>query len=212
MSICLGTSLQILPSGNIPLLTKKNGGKLVIVNLQPTKHDKKGDLKISAYVDDVMKVLCEALDIKIPEYTGPSVFLTSVHTLKSEKNLQVSADEVLLKNFKRELDCHKYGGRVTKGSNHFKDEDSKVAKKKIKLEDTHVNVTAYETSDAHSLPDTKPGPKAELETATEMSTEGCSHGTHDSTSALESQQAVRTCRDQVSSCISVNSSTVQCKS
>ncbi|KAH9518344.1 NAD-dependent protein deacetylase sirtuin-6 [Bulinus truncatus] len=27
LSICLGTSLQIIPSGNIPLLTKKNGGK-----------------------------------------------------------------------------------------------------------------------------------------------------------------------------------------
>lgn len=38
LSITLGTSLQIKPSGNLPLLTKKKGGKLVIVNLQPTKH------------------------------------------------------------------------------------------------------------------------------------------------------------------------------
>ena len=38
LALCLGTSLQIVPSGNLPLITKKAGGKLVIINLQPTKH------------------------------------------------------------------------------------------------------------------------------------------------------------------------------
>lgn len=38
LSITLGTSLQIRPSGNLPLTTKRRGGRLVIVNLQPTKH------------------------------------------------------------------------------------------------------------------------------------------------------------------------------
>lgn len=99
LSICLGTSLQIVPSGNIPLLTKKNGGKLVIVNLQPTKHDKKCDLKISAYVDDVMKALCKVLKIEVPQYTKPSVCLSSIHSQKDIKELQISADLELLNNF-----------------------------------------------------------------------------------------------------------------
>ena len=37
LAVCLGTSLQIQPSGNLPVLTVKNGGKLVIVNLQKTR-------------------------------------------------------------------------------------------------------------------------------------------------------------------------------
>lgn len=42
LSITLGTSLQIRPSGNLPLATKRRGGRLVIVNLQPTKHVRVG--------------------------------------------------------------------------------------------------------------------------------------------------------------------------
>jgi mono-ADP-ribosyltransferase sirtuin 6 len=55
LCLCLGTSLQIVPCGNYPLLTKKNSGKICIVNLQVTKQDKKADLKINAYVDVIMK-------------------------------------------------------------------------------------------------------------------------------------------------------------
>ncbi|KFO28839.1 NAD-dependent deacetylase sirtuin-6 [Fukomys damarensis] len=43
LSITLGTSLQIRPSGNLPLATKRRGGRLVIVNLQPTKHEDKDE-------------------------------------------------------------------------------------------------------------------------------------------------------------------------
>ena len=38
LNICLGTTLQIVPSGNLPLKNKRYGGSLVICNLQPTKH------------------------------------------------------------------------------------------------------------------------------------------------------------------------------
>lgn len=89
LSLCLGTSLQIVPSGNLPLATKRNGGRLVIVNLQPTKHDKKANMKINSYVDFVMKLLCECLNIKILDFTEPLVLLKSVYTRSDEAELSV---------------------------------------------------------------------------------------------------------------------------
>ncbi|KAI4458776.1 nad-dependent protein deacetylase sirtuin-(6/7) family member [Holotrichia oblita] len=68
LNICLGTTLQIVPSGNLPLSCKKFGGKLVIINLQPTKHDKKADLIINTYVDDVLVKIMKQLGLEIPEY------------------------------------------------------------------------------------------------------------------------------------------------
>nr|XP_044991343.1 NAD-dependent protein deacetylase sirtuin-6 isoform X2 [Jaculus jaculus] len=73
LSITLGTSLQIRPSGNLPLTTKRRGGQLVIVNLQPTKHDRHADLRIHGYVDDVMTQLMKHLGLEIPPWDGPCV-------------------------------------------------------------------------------------------------------------------------------------------
>uniref|UniRef100_A0A8D8LVJ1 protein acetyllysine N-acetyltransferase n=1 Tax=Cacopsylla melanoneura TaxID=428564 RepID=A0A8D8LVJ1_9HEMI len=69
LSICLGTTLQINPSGMLPTYTKKyNQGKLVICNLSSTKHDKKADLLIRGYVDDILSGVMKHLNLPIPEY------------------------------------------------------------------------------------------------------------------------------------------------
>ncbi|XP_011494696.1 PREDICTED: NAD-dependent protein deacetylase Sirt6 [Ceratosolen solmsi marchali] len=72
LSVCLGTTLQIIPSGNLPLYTKKYGGRLVICNLQPTKHDKKADLIINGKLDDVIEMVMKNLGLEIPEYESSS--------------------------------------------------------------------------------------------------------------------------------------------
>ncbi|KAH8397627.1 hypothetical protein KR215_007857, partial [Drosophila sulfurigaster] len=69
LNITLGTTLQIVPSGNLPLKNLKQGGKLVICNLQPTKHDKKATLVISSYIDEILTKVCKRLGIEIPEYS-----------------------------------------------------------------------------------------------------------------------------------------------
>ena len=70
LSIVMGSTLQIIPAGNMPTYTKKyhEHGRLVICNLQPTKQTKKADLNIHTYVDDVMRMLMKNLGLDIPEY------------------------------------------------------------------------------------------------------------------------------------------------
>ncbi len=70
LSIVMGSTLQIVPAGNLPTYTKKyhRSGKLVVINLQPTKHDKKADLIIHSYVDGVMERLFDAMGMELPQY------------------------------------------------------------------------------------------------------------------------------------------------
>ncbi|KAB7503914.1 NAD-dependent protein deacetylase Sirt6 [Armadillidium nasatum] len=88
LSICLGTTLQIVPSGNLPVHTKKRGGSLVICNLQPTKQDRHADVMIHTYVDDVIKRVLEILEVPLPDYdsTIDPVVITSLRIADGIKN------------------------------------------------------------------------------------------------------------------------------
>lgn len=69
LALCLGTSLQMEPAENLPLMVKRQpNNKLVIVNLQETKFNQHADLIIHHYVDRVMRILCETLNIQVEEY------------------------------------------------------------------------------------------------------------------------------------------------
>lgn len=69
LNIGLGSSFQIMPSGKLPLRSAKFGGKFALVNLQPIKLEKKADLVIHSYVDDVIEKVLKRLGIEeIPEY------------------------------------------------------------------------------------------------------------------------------------------------
>nr|XP_009860758.1 NAD-dependent protein deacetylase sirtuin-6 [Ciona intestinalis] len=87
LAITIGSSLQIVPAANLPLLTKKNGGKVVIINLQQTKHDKKADLLIRGYADDIMRIVMNKLNILVPSYTKPVVRLCSDNKIPDSVNL-----------------------------------------------------------------------------------------------------------------------------
>lgn len=108
LALTLGTSMQIKPSGDLPLLTKRKGGKLVIVNLQPTKHDKHAHVRINGYVDEVMKRLTELLGVDIPKWEGPIVCESS--TVSTEANSKVKPEPAGTKDQikdERKRDCAK---------------------------------------------------------------------------------------------------------
>lgn len=137
LNICLGTTLQIVPSGNLPLRNRRYGGKLVICNLQPTKHDKKADLLIPMYVDKIMEKLCKFLGVEIPEYSADedptkrvpcdgewTIPASQVQALERVYNAQVKE----MNNKKRQRDAGV--------AQSFEDEIKDVDKKKLKKEES----------------------------------------------------------------------------
>lgn len=70
LCLCLGTSLQIMPVGNYPLLTKKNpSGRVVVINLQKTRIDKHADLVINCKLDVLFQLLFQeflSIELTVP--------------------------------------------------------------------------------------------------------------------------------------------------
>lgn len=65
--------------------TKRNGGKIVHINLQKTPQDYEADFVIHGLMDNVMEILMEKLHIKIPEFRlqrWAKVSLTNKNTVK----------------------------------------------------------------------------------------------------------------------------------
>ncbi|XP_035819118.1 NAD-dependent protein deacetylase SRT1 isoform X6 [Zea mays] len=85
--LCLGTSLQITPACNMPLMSIKNGGRVAIVNLQATPKDKKASLVIHGLVDKVIAGVMSKLSLRIPPYIQKCVRwtlrVTSIHGLRA---------------------------------------------------------------------------------------------------------------------------------
>ncbi|KAF3776317.1 NAD-dependent protein deacetylase [Nymphaea thermarum] len=76
--LCLGTSLQITPACNLPVRCLRGGGKIVIVNLQPTPKDKKAALVIHGQVDKIIAGVMDLLNLRIPPYVRIDRFQLSV--------------------------------------------------------------------------------------------------------------------------------------
>lgn len=140
LTITLGTTLQIKPSGSLPLLTKRNGGKLVIVNLQPTQLDKQADLRIYGYVDDVVTKLMGHLGVMVPMWDGPTVAESSFsRPHNTATNTKVEATDSAV-NCKRERVSETVNFAANlKRENHSS--DFVEAKKKIVKKETNISTS-----------------------------------------------------------------------
>jgi NAD+-dependent protein deacetylase sirtuin 6 len=72
--LCLGTSLQITPICNLPLRTKRKGGKFAIVNLQKTPKHGHADLVIHGRCEEVMAQVMVLLNRRVPTYVRQEAF------------------------------------------------------------------------------------------------------------------------------------------
>jgi NAD-dependent deacetylase len=61
--LVVGTSLEVMPAADLPLLARRRGAKLVLVNLSPTPLDGQMDVVIKADVVRTLEVLVEGLGL-----------------------------------------------------------------------------------------------------------------------------------------------------
>ncbi len=59
--LVVGSSLEVMPAADLPRLTKRSGGKLIIVNLGPTSADHLAEVLIHGDVADVLPKLAQAV-------------------------------------------------------------------------------------------------------------------------------------------------------
>lgn len=131
LNICLGSTLQINPSGSLCLKNKKFGGKLVICNLQPTKHDKKADLVISSYVDVIMENVMKKLGLEIPSYS-----VDDDPTKKKDVDLDWTIQQERVKELEKVYNAKVKGTKKRKAFTYSWDmmDMKKEELKKLKLE------------------------------------------------------------------------------
>ena len=60
--LVLGSSLVVYPAAGFPLLAKRNGAKLAIVNREPTEQDDFADLVINAGIGETLRTALMAFD------------------------------------------------------------------------------------------------------------------------------------------------------
>jgi NAD-dependent deacetylase len=61
--LIVGTSLEVMPAADLPLLARRRGARLVLVNLSPTPLDDQMDVIIRADVVGALEALAESLDL-----------------------------------------------------------------------------------------------------------------------------------------------------
>ncbi|MEM7766739.1 MAG: Sir2 family NAD-dependent protein deacetylase [Pseudomonadota bacterium] len=63
LCLVLGSSLVVYPAAGIPLITKRSGGKLAIVNREPTDQDPLADLVVNAEIGATLEAVANLLDL-----------------------------------------------------------------------------------------------------------------------------------------------------
>jgi NAD-dependent deacetylase len=56
-----GSSLEVAPAGDLPILAKEHGARLILINLSPTAADRYADLQIRGDVAEILPLLADAV-------------------------------------------------------------------------------------------------------------------------------------------------------
>lgn len=64
LMIIVGSSLEVAPASDLPVLAKRNGAKLIIVNLEPTPLDHTADVVIHGRAAEVLPEIVRQVEVK----------------------------------------------------------------------------------------------------------------------------------------------------
>eukprot|EP00904_Undaria_pinnatifida_P005229 jgi/Undpi1/1836/HiC_scaffold_12.g05223.m1 len=81
VALCLGTSLQIAPSKDLPA----KADNMAIVNLQKTPKDARAEIVIHAKIDAVMRCVMQELGVAIPVFRRVETLVVSHTSCRSDK-------------------------------------------------------------------------------------------------------------------------------
>lgn len=62
LMLVIGSSLEVAPAGDLPMIAKRSGAKIVIVNLEPTPADRLAEVVIHARAAEVMPLIVSQLE------------------------------------------------------------------------------------------------------------------------------------------------------
>jgi len=91
LAIILGTSMKVPPASLLPRsIYDKEGGKMVICNLQRTQFDDFAEFTIRGYIDDIFHIVMEELGIEIPMITPEGYEVTPYIDTINERHQQIN--------------------------------------------------------------------------------------------------------------------------
>eukprot|EP00698_Gefionella_okellyi_P015029 TRINITY_DN4207_c0_g4_i1.p1 TRINITY_DN4207_c0_g4~~TRINITY_DN4207_c0_g4_i1.p1 ORF type:complete len:536 (-),score=107.53 TRINITY_DN4207_c0_g4_i1:22-1629(-) len=96
LHIILGSSCRVTPAADLPLITKRKGGHIVVCNLQTTPLDSKAKLVIRARTDDLMRLVMRNLGIDtVPSFAlHRYVVLTQAPSQRTAGNITLELRDV----------------------------------------------------------------------------------------------------------------------
>jgi len=62
LMLVIGSSLEVVPASELPLLAKRNGAKVVIINSEPTPLDKQVDLLVHGDVAEILPAIIHCME------------------------------------------------------------------------------------------------------------------------------------------------------
>jgi NAD-dependent deacetylase len=60
--LIVGSSLEVAPASDLPLLAARNGAKLIIINIDPTPVDSKAQVVIHADAAEILPAIMQRLE------------------------------------------------------------------------------------------------------------------------------------------------------